>query len=131
MQFSLPAPWRCVFFFSINRSFKCGVLYIMLPYAFPSFILIPRVLSKVEGDKARLLLIPLVWLTQSWYPTLLSLLSELPVLFTQVDTFFRLNDIPYVDSFAWPLGVYQGNPWTTRNFQEGFLNHGTTKQCTQ
>ena len=49
-------------------------------YAFPPFSLIPRVLSKIQRDKASVLLIAPVWPTQGWYPTLLQLLVEQPIL---------------------------------------------------
>ena len=49
-------------------------------YAFPPFSLIPRVLSKIQRDKTSVLLIAPVWPTQGWYPTLLQLLVEQPIL---------------------------------------------------
>ena len=51
-----------------------------LNYAFPPFSLIPRVLSKVQQDQAYVLLVAPVWTCQIWYPMLLRLLIERPVL---------------------------------------------------
>ena len=51
-----------------------------LNYAFPPFSLIPRVLSKVQQDQACVLLVAPVWTCQIWYPLLLRLLIERPVL---------------------------------------------------
>ena len=49
-------------------------------YAFSPFSLIPRVLAKVRQDQACILLIAPVWTTQVWFPTVLSLLLERPLL---------------------------------------------------
>ena len=49
-------------------------------YAFPPFILINRVLSKVTQDKATIVLIAPLWPAQTWYARLLSLLCHNPVL---------------------------------------------------
>ena len=49
-------------------------------YAFPPFNLIPRTLTKVIKDNANLLLAALVWQTQHWWPMLLQLTVQLPVL---------------------------------------------------
>ena len=49
-------------------------------YAFPPFSLIPRVLAKVRQDQACILLIAPVWTTQVWFPPVLSLLVERPLL---------------------------------------------------
>ena len=50
-------------------------------YAFPPFSLISRVLTRVRRDKVpRLMLIAPVWPTQSWYPILLEMLIDRPIL---------------------------------------------------
>ena len=49
-------------------------------YAFPPFNLIPAVLNKVSQDKADIILVAPIWPAQSWWPLLLSLLIEHPVL---------------------------------------------------
>ncbi|XP_078576213.1 uncharacterized protein LOC144861950 [Branchiostoma floridae x Branchiostoma japonicum] len=51
-----------------------------LPYAFPPFLLVARTLRKVQLDEAHLLLIAPVWETACWYPVLLEMLVEEPVL---------------------------------------------------
>lgn len=51
----------------------------MFGYAYPPTKLIPRVLSKVQADRATIILIAPRWATQSWYPTLLRLLTAPPV----------------------------------------------------
>ena len=52
----------------------------MKAYAFPPFRLIHRVLRKVQNERATLLLIAPVWRQQAWYPMLLRMLIEQPVL---------------------------------------------------
>lgn len=49
-------------------------------YAFPPFSLLPQVLRKIRNDKATVLLIAPVWTTQSWFPLLLQLTLEKPIL---------------------------------------------------
>ena len=49
-------------------------------YAFPPFNLIPAVLNKVSQDKADIILVAPIWPAQSWWPLLLNLLIEHPVL---------------------------------------------------
>jgi hypothetical protein len=48
-------------------------------YAFPPFNLIPHFLSKLIQDQATLTLITPYWPSQAWFPTLLELLSEIPM----------------------------------------------------
>ena len=49
-------------------------------YAFPPFCLIGKCLRKVREDKASLVLIAPVWRSQPWYPALLELLVDFPLL---------------------------------------------------
>ena len=49
-------------------------------YAFPPFNLIPAVRNKVSQDKADIILVAPLWPAQPWWPLLLSLLFEHPVL---------------------------------------------------
>ena len=44
-------------------------------YIFPPFSLIPRILQKVEEDKTTAVLIAPLWPTQSWWPSLLNLVT--------------------------------------------------------
>ena len=57
-------------------------------YAFPPFALIGRCLRKLEQMKELVLIVP-VWHNQTWFPTLLTKLSDLPILlpdFTKIIT---------------------------------------------
>ena len=58
-------------------------------YAFPSFSLIPRCLTKIENDKATGVLIIPYW-TQSWFTPLLNLLIENPLILSQSDNLLLL-----------------------------------------
>lgn len=49
-------------------------------YAFPPFNLVPAVLNKVLTDQTEIVLVAPVWQAQMWWPLLLSLLTEEPVL---------------------------------------------------
>ena len=49
-------------------------------YAFPPFALIPRVLKKIQVEKATLLLITPAWQTQAWYPKILQMCVKNPLL---------------------------------------------------
>jgi len=50
------------------------------PYLFPPFALIGKCLQKIPQEEVEALLIAPVWQTQIWYPTLLGMLVERPVL---------------------------------------------------
>ncbi|XP_071080813.1 uncharacterized protein [Haliotis cracherodii] len=52
----------------------------MKPYAFPPFRLIGRCLMKVKKEKSELILIAPTWQSQPWFPILMSLLTEEPIL---------------------------------------------------
>jgi len=53
----------------------------VLPYAFPPFSLVGKVLDYLQGfPMVSLILIAPVWKTRPWYPILLNLLVDLPVL---------------------------------------------------
>ena len=61
-------------------------------YAFPPFSLLTQVLAKIRNDKALVLLIAPVWTTQNWYPLLLQLAAEQPILLPRKD---NLLTLPY------------------------------------
>jgi len=49
-------------------------------YAFPPFSLIPRVLQKVQLEQASIMLITPAWQTQAWYPRVLQMCVQNPIL---------------------------------------------------
>lgn len=52
-------------------------------FANPPWALIARVLAQVQAQKAQVVLVAPVWKTQPWYPTLLNMLIDLPLLIPQ------------------------------------------------
>ena len=52
----------------------------LFPYAFPPFSLIGRVLNKVMKHNIRLILVTPVWVTQTWYPQLLDMIIQEPLM---------------------------------------------------
>ena len=49
-------------------------------YLFPPFSMIPRCLSKVYKDRATVVIVTPTWHSQPWYPTLLEMVVDTPVL---------------------------------------------------
>ncbi len=49
-------------------------------YAFPPFALVPKCLEKVRREKANLVMVCSVWPSQPWFPILLELTCDVPVL---------------------------------------------------
>ena len=72
---SLKPDPQCIAVDALQQNWNRGFLY-----AFPPFNLIGRVLRKVQSQQASLILIAPLWVTQPWYPLLLELASELPIL---------------------------------------------------
>jgi len=69
------------------------------PYAFPPFCLISRCLGKIRKERATVVMITPVWHAQVWYPQLLEMLVELPLLlppWPQILTSPRGQDHPMV-----------------------------------
>jgi hypothetical protein len=49
-------------------------------YAFPPFALVPKCLEKIRREKANLVMVCPVWPSQPWFPILLELTCDVPVL---------------------------------------------------
>jgi len=49
-------------------------------YVFPPFSLLPRCVRKIKQDKAKALVIAPLWPTQTWFPLLMKLLVQKPVI---------------------------------------------------
>ena len=85
----------------------------MKGYAFPPFNLIPRTLMKVINDNANIVLVAPVWQTQHWWPLLLQLTVQLPVLLPASPTLLQDPSNPKVIHPMYPrlrLAV-----WTVSN----------------
>ena len=83
-------------------------------YAFPPFSVLPQVLRKIRDDKAVVLLIAPVWTTQSWYPLLLKLLTEEPILLPKKENLLVLPHSkalhPMRDSLVLAAWMLSGDP---------------------
>lgn len=71
--------WKLDLYSKGQDAFQASLSHLRL-YAFPPFSLIGRVLWKVRSDQATMLLITPAWQTQSWYPQLLHLSVQKPIL---------------------------------------------------
>lgn len=69
-------------------------------YAFPPFNLIDRVLQKVESDQASGILIVPQWTTQPWFPVLMRLLVQEPLILPRGK---KVLQLPYNPSAIHPL----------------------------
>ena len=95
----------------------------MTEYAFPSFRLVHRILRKVQDEKAELLLVAPVWGQQPWYPILLQMLTDQPVLIPMSQDLLKAPDGSLhplcVNSrlvlTAWPVS---GNPAEALAFRQ-------------
>ena len=93
-----------------------------LIYCFPPFSLIGRVLKKIREEEATAILITPVWQTQSWYPTVMNMLTRYPLVFkaTRNNLF-----LPHKPSQKHPLcnSLYlmavqlSGKSWQVTGFQ--------------
>ena len=52
----------------------------LFPYAFPPFCLIGRVLKKALKHKLEMIIITPIWVTQAWYPLLLEMAIQEPLI---------------------------------------------------
>ena len=96
-----------------------------LLYMFPPFSLIQKCLRKIIEDKATVLLITPVWQSRPWYPMLLNLLYDRPLLLPHNPQILKLPWSQTVHPLfqnrkfrlaVWPLS---GDLLKTKNFQKG------------
>ena len=59
-------------------------------YAFPCFSLIPRCLAKLRHDGGECILIAPVWTSQSWFPTLMEMMTDIPHLLPKRENLLTL-----------------------------------------
>ena len=95
-----------------------------LMYAFPPFSLIPRVLQKVQKEKATLILVTPMWNSQPWYPLLLQLCIAKPILLpSQKDLLTDPSGTnhPLIDQGSLRLVAWlvSGLLWKRKEFQKG------------
>ena len=89
-------------------------------YAFPPLSLLTQVLAKIRNDKALVLLIAPVWTTQNWYPLLLQLAVEQPILLPRKDNLLTLPHSqelhPLKDSLRLAAWMLSGDRLQTEAF---------------
>ena len=86
-------------------------------YANPPWSLIGRVLSKVQMDKAHIVLVTPVWKTQPWYPLLLQMLVARPHLINHHQTMLNRGPEDLVPQLAvWHIS---GRDTDTKSFKGG------------
>ena len=114
------------------------------PYAFPPFCLITRVLRQTVAQKVdRMIIIAPIWPTQPWYPRLLSMLVDTPVLLPQSQQLLSnpAGQVhPLLEDSSLPLAAwlvsgidtkqreYQWRPQTSCSMPEGEAPHRLMSQ---
>lgn len=92
-----------------------------LIYAFPPFSLLGRLIQKVQQDKAEVLLVAPVWITQNWYSVLLQMMISTPVIFKVVPGTLYIpqsNQVhPLVNSLHLMACRISGDHMKTETFQ--------------
>ena len=80
--------WRPDPYAMATNAFKASWVDLQA-YAFPPFSLIGRCLQKVRQERATIVLIAPVWPTQVWYPWLLGMLIQCPILLPSHEELLR------------------------------------------
>ena len=98
-------------------------------YANPPWSLIGRVLSKVQMERAQIVLVAPVWKTQPWYPLLLQMLIAVPRLISHDQVMLYRDPEDLLPQLAvWHIS---GRDTETRSFQRKLphscSNHGTLR----
>ena len=101
-------------------------------YAFPTFNLIPCVLRKIENEKIEGILIVPIFVNQSWFTILLTILTEEPLWLPSSNSSLtfpcRRKLIPYLPKTRLMACCMSGNACNSRIFREklqtSLSNHG-------
>ena len=92
-----------------------------LTYLFPPFYLIPMCLRKVMQEQVDCILIAPVWRSWPWYPALLSILIECPLLLPQGR---RILKLPRTDKDSSPSLPEEIPVSSMENFRKSLQNKG-------
>lgn len=96
-----------------------------LNYAFPPFRIIGRILEKIMEDQATLMVVLPLWPTQVWFPTVLQLLVDYPVLLPQNCLFLPQDpsmNHPQSATLKLTAMVLSGNRLKIKDFHQKLLN---------
>ena len=74
-----------------------------MPYMFPPFSLISRVLQKIQRERIQGIIIVLKWPTQTWWPVLMRMLIDNPVLLPNRKKLLFLPSSP-----GYSLSIFSG-----------------------
>ena len=96
-------------------------------YAFPPFNMVGQVLKKTQEDQCQLLIIIPIWVTQPWYPLLLQMSIEHPVLIPNKRGLLKNpqgEHHPLILNASLTLGAWlvSGRDWYQKEYQKGLLN---------
>ena len=98
-------------------------------YPNPPWSLFGRVLSKVQMDRARTILVAPVWKTQPWYPLLLQMLIAVPRLINHDQIMLNRDPEGLVPQLAWHIS---GRDTETKSFRRKLphscSSHGGLRQ---
>ncbi len=98
-----------------------------LIYCFPPFSMIGRVLRKIREDRATAILIAPIWHTQSWYPTVMRMLIDYPLVFraTRENVYLPhkpTKSHPLKDKLYLMAVKLSGRSWKTTGFHRKLRN---------
>ena len=97
-------------------------------YAFPSFSMINKVLNKVKQDKVeKKLLVAPTWQSQTWYPILLSMSIEKPILLPQYQHLLinpqkQLHPLLINKTLTLAVSIVSGKTYLQEAFQRQLTN---------
>ena len=104
-------------------------------YCFPPFILISRLLTKVEAENATVVLIAPLWRNQVWFPKLLRMLVNYPILLPMRENILThptLERPPFHVNLQMMCCEISGDISKTNRFlkqlEKSYVNPGETKQ---
>jgi len=96
-----------------------------LIYAFPPFSLIGRLLQKTRQDKAEVVLVAPLWVTQNWFTAVLEMLVDMPRFFKVGQKTLKIphtNKVhPLVNKLHLMVCHISGDLMQTDNFQRNLL----------
>jgi len=101
----------------------------MLPYAFPPFSLIGKVLKKLNNHSVDMILISPVWTSQPWYPILLEMSIENPILLPQREDLLsnpRGETHPLTRKLQLAAWKVSSNNFKRKEFQKGLSTSSAT-----
>lgn len=108
-------------------------------YAFPCFSLIPRCMAKLRLDQGECILIAPVWVTQSWFPQVMEMITDTPYLLPKRENLLTLPGTRKIHPLHKKLTLMacrlSGKPSQAERFLKKATNiiiaswrHGTQKQ---